>query len=293
METPRGDAIAFDGAFVDNATRSAYDPSTKTTSLTAFDVWGFVKEYDGTVFFDQDVTFNGSSWEYMGTQFWAPNQPYYFTALAPMNSENVIESLATEDAAKLGLGTIEFTNVDGTEDLLYASASVITNGPSEPNDPVKFQFKHLLSKVKFTFKNGFLTDNVFVKVNNIKMIAPAKGSIDLAQVDYSKAWTLENKTITLNFGDVEKLSYGMEAECAQERLSLPASSAYLYNITFDVELYIETQSVYKVSMTSAVAGVELEMGKAYNFIAEINPNNLDLAAITFDVIEVDQWTPAL
>ena len=60
METPQGGAITFENAFVDNATRTAADPSTTTDKLTAFDVWGFVKEYDGTVFVDQDVTVLGS-----------------------------------------------------------------------------------------------------------------------------------------------------------------------------------------------------------------------------------------
>jgi hypothetical protein len=40
-----------------------------------------------------------------------------------------------------------------------------------------------------------------------------------------------------------------------------------------------------------VTGVELEMGKAYNFTADITPESLELDNITFDVIEVDKWIP--
>ena len=292
METPQGGAITFENAFIDNATRAAVDPSTTTNTLTAFDVWGFVKEYDGTVFVDQDVTHNGVAWGYEGTQFWAPNQPYYFAALAPMNSENLDHELATGEAAKLGLGTLTFTNVDGTEDVLYASTNVMSKGLNVPNESVKFQFKHLLSKVKFTFKNGFITNNASVKVTNIKMTAPAEASIDVAQENYSKAWALENETVTLAFGDVEKLTYGQDAECANERLTIPAAASYAYTVTFDVELFMGAQSVYTVSKTSTVTGVELEMGKAYNFSAEINPENLELDVITFDVIEVEEWDNA-
>ena len=292
METPQGGAITFENAFIDNATRAAVDPSTTTNTLTAFDVWGFVKEHDGTVFVDQDVTLNGGQWGYEGTQFWAPNQPYYFAALAPMNSENLDHVLATGEAAKLGLGTLTFTNVDGTEDVLYASTNVMSKGLNVPNESVKFQFKHLLSKVKFTFKNGFITNNASVKVTNIKMTAPAAASIDVAQADYAKAWELENAKVTLAFGDVEQLTYGQDAECAAERLTIPASDSYAYTVTFDIELFMGAQSVYTVSKTSTVTGVELEMGKAYNFYAEINPENLELDVITFDVIEVEEWDNA-
>ena len=292
VDTPMGGAITFESAFVDNATRAAADPSTTTGTLTAFDVWGFVKEYDGTVFVDQDVTLNGGNWGYEGAQFWAPNQPYYFAALAPMNSETLGHELATGEAAKLGLGTLTFTNVNGTEDVLYATSKVTSKGVNQPNDPVKFQFRHLLSKVKFTFKNGFVTNNASIEVTNIKMTAPAKASIDVAQANYAKAWTLENQPVTLAFGDVEKLTYGQAAECADERLTIPAASSYVYNVTFDVELFMGAQSVYTVSKTSTVTGVELEMGKAYNFYAEINPENLELDVITFDVIEVEDWENA-
>ncbi len=292
VDTPMGGAITFESAFVDNATRAAVDPSTTTGTLTAFDVWGFVKEYDGTVFVDQDVTLNGGNWGYEGAQFWAPNQPYYFAALAPMNSETLGHELATGDAAKLGLGTLTFTNVNGTEDVLYATSKVTSKGVNQPNDPVKFQFRHLLSKVKFTFKNGFVTNNASIKVTNIKMTAPAKASINVAQANYAKAWSLENQSVTLAFGDVETLTYGQNAESADERLTIPASSTYEYNVTFDVELFMGAQSVYTVSKTSKVTGVELEMGKAYNFTAEINPENLELDVIKFDVIEVEDWENA-
>ena len=291
VETPLGDPITFESAFIDNATRAAADPSATTGSLYGFDVWGFVKAYDGIVFDDQDVTRNGSVWSYSGTQYWAPSQPYYFAALAPMNSANIGHVLADGEKAKLGLGTVTFNNVDGTEDLLYAVSHVVTNGANQPNNPVKFQFKHLLSKVKFTFKNGFVTENASLKVTDIVMTVPAEASIDLANADYSKLWTPNGSTVSLEFGDVAKLAFGETAECADERLTIPTPATYVYNVTFNVELFMGNQSVYSVSKTSTVAGVELELGKAYNFSAEINPENLELDSITFDVIEVDNWTP--
>ncbi len=292
MEIPEGKAIMFDGAFVEKATRTAQDPSISNGELNAFDVWGFVKEYDGTVFVDQDVTLDNGVWTYNGTQYWVPDQPYYFAALAPMNSDNIGHTLAVGEAAKHGLGILTFTNVDGTEDLLYAHDSMVSKKLTEAEDAVQLQFQHLLSKVKFTFRNGFITDNAFVQVRNIRMTVSAKASINVAQSDYSKAWSLEDEKVILEFGDVVKLGHREKAECADERLTIPASSSYVYDIAFDVDLFMGQQLVYTVGLTSVVTGVELEMGKAYNFTADITPESLDLDNVTFDVINVDRWTPA-
>lgn len=291
METPQRNAIAFGSVFIENATRAAVDPSTQNGKLTAFDVWGFVKEYDGIVFVDQDVILEDGLWTYDGTQYWAPGQMYYFSALAPMNSGNIAYELASGEAAKLGLGTLTFTNADGTEDLLYAHDSMLSNGVGEAADAIQLQFKHLLSKLKFTFRNGFVTENASIQVRNIKITAPAEGSIDVAQADFSNGWVLDDEKVTLAFGDVEKLACGKDAESTYERLTIPAPASYAYLITFDVDLYMGAQLVYTASLESIVTGVGLEMGKAYNFTADITPESLELDNIAFDVVRVDGWTP--
>ena len=294
---PQTDAITFDQAYIDNATRvtPAADPSTTTQNIAGFDVWAFMNEYDGTVLVDEDVEKVGGSWTYANTQYWTPNNKYYFAALAPMNSANVTETLASDEPAKLGLGEIEFTNVDGSEDLLYAATMVqapdydqlkLNNMP-----PVKFQFSHLLSKVKFTFTNGFTTDNAYVVIEDIKMTAPKSGTIDLAVEnwwDNDDDWNLGTEEFELEFGDVAKLAMGTFDECAQERLTIPAEADQVYDITFTVKLYMGNQLALETEKTSAVTGVAFEMGKAYNLTAEINSDNLELPAIEFDVV-VKEW----
>ena len=291
---PQTDAITFDQAYIDNATRAAADPSTTTQDIAGFDVWAFMNEYDGTVLIDEDVEKAGGSWTYANTQYWTPNNKYYFAALAPMNSANVTETIASGDAAKLGLGEIAFTNVDGSEDLLYAATMVqapdydqlkLNNMP-----PVKFQFSHLLSKVKFTFTNGFTTDNAYVVIEDIKMTAPKSGTIDLAVENWwdNDDWNLGTEEIELAFGGVETLAMGTFNECAQERLTIPAEADQVYDITFTVKLYMGNQLALETVKTSAVTGVAFEMGKAYNLTAEINADNLDLPAIEFDVV-VKEW----
>ena len=104
--------ISFAEAFVDNATKA--DPSITGANINAFDVWAFMQEVGGTVFTDENVTKSNGVWGYKNIQYWYPERTYYFAALAPMDSANVAETLASGEAAKLGLGTVSFTNVDGT-----------------------------------------------------------------------------------------------------------------------------------------------------------------------------------
>ena len=285
-------AIGFAGNYVNNVPRAAADPSTTTQSLEAFDVWAFMDEPAGIVLEGEKVTkVAENEWTYSNVQYWTPGHTYYFSAMAPVENKNW--TLNTDAANAYGAGIVNFINVDGSEDLLYAATSVSTEEMNIGDDmaPVKFEFNHLLSKVKFTFKNGFTTDNAYIKVDNVKMTAPAAGSINLAVENWwdGDDWNLTNDVRTLAFGDVEKLAMGKSAEVTNERLTIPANEEYLYEITFDVTLYMGTVEAYKVSKVSTITGEALEMGKAYNFTAEINPTNLELAPIEFEVIKVKEW----
>ena len=291
-------AIGFENAFVDNATR-ANDPSTKTDDLKAFDVWAFMDEPKGIVFEGENVTGEKGNFSYANIQYWIPGHDYYFAALAPMDSANW--TLNTEAANVYGAGIVNFLNVDGSEDLLYAANHVSTHGlkAGEAVAPVKFQFHHLLSKVNFTFKNGFPNNVYSFVVSDVKMTAPLAGSINLAVENWwdNDDWNLTNDKVTLAFGDVAKLACGQSATATDERLTIPASADYSYEITFTVDLYVGDVHAGTYKKTANVNGVALEMGKAYNFTTTINQNNVaengeELQPIVFDVKGVDEWVVA-
>lgn len=289
--------ISFDGAFVENATRAA-DPSTTTGSIEAFDVWAFMDKTTGQVFVDEDVTKGEGGWSYKNIQYWLSNHTYYFGALAPMNSENW--SVDIDQANTDGIGEVSFTNVDGTEDLLYAATSVKT-GDVYVNAPekVKFHFSHLLSKVKFSFTNGFSNENAKIIVKNVKMVAPKAAQINLAQNWWSThVWKNYSGTTILDFGhmnggnpvgnkDGKKTS-------DNERLTIPTEANQVYNVTFDVELYFGEVLAMSSTLTTEIKGAALELGKAYNFHAVINETNIDqengeLKPIEFDAPTVEEW----
>ena len=298
--------MEFGGAFVKNATRAnaAVDPSTTTESITGFDVWGFMDEPKGVVFEGEDVTGEKGNFTYVNTQYWLPGHDYYFAALAPMNSANW--TLNTEAANTFGAGIVDFHNVDGTEDLLYAAKMVSTKGLEVGQAPedgvVKLQFSHLLSKVKFTFTNGFDNANAYIDVKEVTMEVPAFASINLAQEDWwsTNQWALAEGKTTLAFGDAcAKTAMGVKQETANERLTIPAGADQEYKVTFKVQLYFGDVAAFENVQTleSVVKGVALEMGKAYNFTAEINASNIsedgkELLPIVFDVEEVKDWVYA-
>lgn len=314
LETVSPDAITFEGAWVDNATRSL-DPSftnqpgatNGNVELTEIDVYGFMTEATGVVFDRERVTKQGAdNWTYVNTQYWTPNRDYYFAAFAPVDADWMLEK-ATGDDAKFGAGVLTFTQDatnPGTEDLIYSAVKVktpndITNPNAQPGK-VQFIFNHLLSKVKFSFTNGFNNDNATVKVTNIKMIVPAKGSIDLAQKDWwtTNEWELEDATTTLAFGNMEdaKLARGSKTESQYERLTFPTDATYEYLVSFDVELYYGDQLAYSNSLTTSIKDAALQIGKSYNFHATINneniaPGNEKLHPIEFNVQEIKDWTP--
>lgn len=300
-------AIAFDGAFVENATRAADDPSTTTdgpNAIKEISVWGFINEVGGDVFNEEKVTKGDNGWTYVNTQYWIPGNDYYFAAISPVADSNVKVKVAnTTDALKLGLGEVTFTNEDGTTDLLYDAKTASTKNmkAGAEMDKVKFTMNHLLSKVKFSFTNGFKNENNTLVVKNIQMVVPGEGTINLATADWWKdetatKWTLtENKTTTLSFGHIQagsKVAIGETAECDVERLTIPAAATQKYTVTFDVELYSGSVLAYSRTLTTTIEGAQLRIGYAYNFKATLDHTNIaedTLEPIVFDVVSVKGW----
>ena len=281
------DKVAMEfGAFVENAltTRAAQDPSLKTADLTGFDVWAYMDSYDGLVLSDEDVELVNGAWSYANLQYWLPGHDYYFTAIAPMNGENWDYAQTAE--------TISFTNVEGTEDLLFATATSSTKDESvTAYETVKLTFKHLLSKTKFTFKNGYTTKNMDIVVSNIQMVAPESAKYEINSTEAHK-WTNYADEVTLAYGDVERIGAGAKAESTYERLTIPATAAQDYKITYDITVYSGEVVAFEVSKETILSDVALEQGKAYNFVATITPDNIidgGLQPIVFEVVEVVDW----
>jgi hypothetical protein len=227
----------------------------------------------------------GDMWCYDVPQYWLPGNTYYFAALAPVGGN---WALNTANANTYGAGIVDFINVDGSEDLIYASTSV--QAMVNENEAVKFTFNHLLSKIKFTFKNGFAHSNIYVDVQDVTMVAPKSGSIDLAVENWwdNDDWKLTEETFALEFGDVERMNINESATAAKERLTIPTDAAYAHEVTFTANVWVGDQMT-AFEKKAVIEGAAFEMGKAYNLVATISPETLDLEQIVFEVVEVKDW----
>lgn len=298
VKTPDSTAISFDNMFVENKTRAAADPSTTTANIDEFAVWGFRNTSDELVFNNERVYKNGAEWTYDHLQYWMEGKDYFFGAVSPFNHKDV--TVDTQTMSKDGLGTISFTNTDGSVDLIYAEKVVYADdiNPSAP-EKVKLQFAHLLSRVKFSFKYNFPNELTTVAVKNIKINnSPANGSIDVTDARADWSWNLPQNgaTMLVDFGHVENGSEFAAMDTYYEsdkyRLIIPTDATRNHDITFDIIVYNNHVEAQTYSISTTLKDKAFVQGKSYNIVTEITPDNIvdgGLKPIEFEVIEVEEW----
>lgn len=314
------DAIGFD-TFVDNATRSVNDPSLTSSTLADFAVFGYVEGavlFDGTKVANTGIT-NGdltSVWKYEGTQYWITGALYNFNAVAPLTGGNwtVVEKDASDAVVtNAAQTTVSFIN-NGTTDLLYAYTPSI-EGKADDNDMVAFTFRHVLSKVKFSFVNNYNATNATIKVKDVKITDAYKTAT--ATLTASSVWADQSGDVTLEFGNATDnestdakesadvaFDYGTTLESYKELLMIPGAGPVdvtvegvdkkAYTVTFDVELYQgESTTAIRTYNHTILATFVPEAGYCYDLVATITPENIDpehqQEPIEFTVTEFTDW----
>ena len=306
------EAITFDNVFVDNATRAAYDASYTATTLESFQVYGTVTGEDGegtgNIFNAETVTKGAAGtgadggWAYDAahTQYWIPGNDYAFFAIAEGNVENVTATATSAETATIGMPTtITLSDASAQKDILTADFAVENYAKGANGaEPVKFTFKHILAKAKFTFKNGVTTNNGYsYKVTNVEIIDAPKDGVYAITNGTTGTWTIGAEDYILAFGnvvatgnaannaEVSDLVYNASAESNYDRLLIPGEQTL--NIRFDYQLLkdgnvIDTQ----VDVLVVAADVNLESGHAYNFVISLdNPGD----PITFALEDITDW----
>lgn len=319
-----GEAIGFDNAFVENSTRSVNDPSWSNGNLFSnFAVYGYV---ENAPLFD-NVQVSGSAlngeWTYTNTQYWIAGAKYNFAAIAPYaNGDEGVFSVTKNGNDYVGTTVLPFTNT-GINDVLYAQNAQVV-GAANNNAKVAFTFRHILSKVKFSFQNGYNASTATIKVYDVKIENAYKTATATLGVN-STAWANQNdNTLVLEFGNASDAeattnanesvevdyAYGATYESLNERFLIPGTAPSVtydvknadgnvttvndnaYKVTFKVDLLVNNTLVKTYNHT-AYAAFAPEAGNAYDIKTVINAENIDpenkQEPIQFTVTKIDEW----
>ena len=163
-------------------------------------------------------------------------------------------------------------------------------------EKVAFTFNHLLSRVKFTFVNGFASgSNITLKITDVHITDTYKsGTIAIANGAVADTWTAADNTLNVDFNDAgtEFLAAAGGSASTEHHYLIPANATY--NITFNVELKQAGVSLDTYERTATVA-LDMVKGQSYDLKATLNQNNTSdegqLYPIEFTVTSVENWQP--
>ena len=297
VESAPAAKIAFDNAFVDNATKAATDITL--SNLSDFGVYGTVAKGGNAalIFNNQTVTKSGNAYTYSPVQYWIEDAQYTFSAYAPFTNKQW--AFAPVDGKDAYNGTLSFNNAaaQGEQDLLFAADDRETD-PTINAEPtaVSFTFSHLLSKVVFKYTNGFTDNNITLNVYDVKINnAAAAGTIPVAD-GAAGVWT-GTGDYARSFGDAAADA----ADAFANGKSITTEHFYLipvkrtYNITFKVDLY-QAGVLLDTYVHTVNTEIDIQKGKSYSFNATLTPSNVNpttqLYPIEFNVNTVGAWDPA-
>lgn len=266
----------------------SYTTSTNTTPVQVFN--------------SVAVTKNGTKWEYSGdARYWIKNATYTFYAYS---KENGTTGTSRFQGAELTLQeyTVDAT-ADNQKDLVFASAKNIV-GKESGNGKVAFDFKHILSKIRFTFTSNF-PEGYKVKVNQVEV----RNFRDQGTFTASAGeWTAQKRSKDTEVADeMLKISVPFEAADADKVLAPQEEVAtqYVYMLPFAYE-QPNVRLYFRLTITNANGETVSQKvnygafkptwlkGTAYNYKVTLTGAEAGLEMIEFttsDDMNLDGWLP--
>lgn len=283
------EAIAFDGAFVDNGTRAADNFTIETHELFDFNVWAttqrpaqegvaqpIVPILDEVIVCRPDLV---SNWVYptANTQYWIPGNTYQFVAAKNYGGVTLTDGVPSK-----------FTYDATTQlDLLYA-ADTRVGLEAGANAAVAFTFDHLLAKAYFTIDTQAMSGanaNYTYRVSDLRITNAVKEATYTVNTA-TWAGTTEYSLTFNNVNAGNKLAADGVYTSDDARLLIPASYTDL-NITCTIET-LYGNSVIDVQNYNKTISQEFVKGYVYNFIMAMSDPG---QPIEFTVTRVNEWIP--
>ena len=311
VEVSQSKAIGFNG-FVGNTTRAEQEGLTQE-NLDEFYAFGSYKMnggdevvvFDGKTTGSSQIKKNGNTWQYAPVNYWLEGAVYKFAAYAPKLTE-----IPTFDYDKNSM-SINFV-ADGKKDLLIAATT--QNGYTalkENNVGVNLNFKHALSKVRFTIIDGWRNELKMVisdvSLNGVKNTGTLTTPTDLsiATALEQSVWELsEEKKGTYNDAGTDSPLTNNGETYVFENFLLPQTigteaNAVTLIFTVNVEnnfgggpVIGEEGTPHTKTLTVTIPNTTVASwlpGKAYNYTLTIDGTTFGLETIYFDNITVGTW----
>lgn len=314
VEISQSKAIGFD-SYVGNTTRAEQEGLTQD-NLKEFYAFGSYKMSGGdeVVVFDGETTGssqikkNGNSWQYEPVNYWLEGALYKFAAYAP--------ALTKTPTFNYDKNSMEIHFVaDGEKDLLVAATSqdgytYIALEREEENDEkraVNLNFKHALSKVRFTIVDGW-RNALNMTISDVSLKGAKNTGTLTTPGDLSSVTTIDSDAWKL---DEEKT--GTYTDAGTTEPLTENGKTYVFE-NFLLPQIIETDAItleFTVSVTNNVGGGPIiddddtphskkltvsiptttswAPGKAYNYTLNIDGDTFGLHTIYFGNITVAEW----
>jgi hypothetical protein len=285
VEVNPQNAIGFE-TFVNKSTRVT---DVTTANLEAFEVYGWRTKATTTeqIFNAQAVTANNGVCTYSPLQYWVGGYNYTFEAIAPKSGNNGV----TFNAAN-GASTITFVS-DSETDLIYATGSkdlTSTTNLTKTPGAVGLEFNHLLSRVKFSFVNGFPENSdVKLTVTDVKIIDAGTTAICTPS---TKTWATATASSIVNFASTAVANIlGKESAETEHKYLIPADIKN-YTVSFTVEM---TQGgvtdTFNHTVTLSTDALVLAAGMSYDLTATLNNENINPDGGLFPIEFTAKVTP--
>lgn len=291
-KNPTKDAISFSNPYVVNSVMAR---ASANIDFKEFNVWGFVNTPDSYIFDKNTVSQSGTSWTVDKTEYWYMGQTYYFTGIAPVSSDITFTPVTTADPNNNypGGGEIQFNSQtnNGETDIVYAFSGAIKHDSQESVKPVPLTFKHLLSRIMFSFTNN-VSEATKLEITNLKLAsASSEGTVNMNTE--APAWTSTGSFDITGINVDGQFGIGKKG-ISESRFVIPTTADKAYQISFTVNVYNGKQKVATYNHNVTLPGVTFEMGNSYSFNATFTQANLnpsgELSRIEFTVEDVVDWT---
>lgn len=272
--------------FVNNNTKAVTDITTST--LNKFYVFGDYDDGASVAFSNTEVNgTNGGTYTPVNPAYWQVGKNYEFGAYSNGNGSSLTASFIN------GKLTISNYSVNDANDLIAATASEIEAPAAGEDKSVTLTFKHLLSKVKFTFSTTAVPEAFRMEVSNLtfKGIKTAATCV-FSNNTISTKWTGTEGDYTI--ATLSDYAVTSGSASTEDILVIPQANVSI-EASFTVTIYDENtnEEIATNDFTASLDCTKWVEGYVYNYTAEINPDKVDgqLKPITFTVDKVEGWQP--